>query len=193
MKILVTGADGGIGSATVETLTNTGHSIISSTTLDTDLTQTTSIKELKGRVGDVDWVVCTHGHIALPEDVEKTFGVNILSLFYLAHEFANSNMIVISSSAGLKPNGKYPAYSASKAAAHAFIQAKARNREDLTFIAVAPGPTNTSMRERIAGDAAQMQSPSVIAGEIKKIISRETDYTSGSIVLIKDGITTIVA
>ncbi|MEK7613203.1 MAG: SDR family oxidoreductase [Patescibacteria group bacterium] len=193
MKILVTGADGGIGSAIVETLKSAGHEVVTSTMNDTDLTNPEAVRKLRTRVGTVDWIVCAHGYIELPEPIEKTFAINTFSLFYLANEFIEAHMIVLSSSAGLNPNGKYTAYSASKTAANAFVQAMALNRKNLKFFAVAPGPTNTEMRQRVAGDAAQMQSPSVIAEEIKKIVAGESDYTSGDIILIRDGVATLAA
>lgn len=204
MKILVTGGDGGIGSAIVASLTHAGHDVIVTTRADTDVSSVEAVHTLKTRVGKVDWIVAAHGYIdtetvleqQAPSHIEETFEVNTLSLFWLAREFLPDllqGMVVLSSSAGLTPNGHYAAYSASKAAAHALIQALARNHKTLTFIAIAPGPTNTAMRERVAGDAAKMQSPTVIAEEVKNIVARENDYTSGDIILIKDGACSIAS
>jgi NAD(P)-dependent dehydrogenase (short-subunit alcohol dehydrogenase family) len=144
-------------------------------------------------------VVCAHGFIDTEqvlekertEDIQATFDVNTLSLFWLAQAFLpdlQTGFLILSSSAGLAPNGRYAAYSASKAAANAFVQAMARNREHLKFIAVAPGPTNTEMRERIAGDAAKMQSPDTITAVVTKIVTGTSEYRSGDIVLVKDGV-----
>lgn len=202
-RILVTGADGGIGSAIVETLKSAGYSVIATTAHDTDLTDAAAVATLKERVGDVDWIICSHGYIdsehilekQSSEAIEMTFAVNTLSLFWLARAFLpalRTGMVIISSTAGVSANGRFAAYSASKAAANAFVQALARNRPEKKFFAVAPGPTNTAMRERIAHDAAKMQSPALIAELVRDIV-RGDEYHSGDVVVIKDGTRSIAS
>ena len=201
MKILVTGADGGIGSAIVKALKAIECELIETTSKDTDITKPDAVRALKERIGSVDWIVAAHGFIDTettleqqsPENIEKTFAVNSLSIVWLAKEFPTSNMIAISSSAGIAPNGHYAAYSASKAAVNALVQALARNRQERTFFALAPGPTNTEMRQRIAGDAAQMQSPAVVAALARDLILGKTENKSGDIILIRDGAISVVS
>jgi NAD(P)-dependent dehydrogenase (short-subunit alcohol dehydrogenase family) len=151
-------------------------------------------------VDHIDWVVCAHGFIdtetvleeVQPENIEATFAINAFSIFYLAQQFlrhmpAGGGMIAISSSAGIQANGRMAAYSASKAAVNSFIQAMARNRPEQKFFAVCPGPTNTAMRERVAGDAAKMQSPDVVAKVVADLVTGTTDNKSGDVILVKDG------
>lgn len=150
---------------------------------------------------EIDNLVCAHGYIDTETDleqqsplaIEKTFAINTLSIIYLTKTLLSrftkgGGVIAISSSAGIDANGRTAAYSASKAALNNFIQGMARNRSELSFIAICPGPTNTPMRERIAGDAATKQSPTLIAASVLRIISGETEYRSGDIVSIKDGV-----
>ncbi|RJR13515.1 SDR family oxidoreductase [Candidatus Parcubacteria bacterium] len=205
-KVLVTGADGGIGSAILGTLRSAGHDVIGASRNDTDITDTTDIHRLKERVGQLDWIICAHGFVDTETVLEKqdvaaieeTFAVNATSLVVLAREFLDAitpggGMIVLSSSAGVTPNGRFVAYSASKAAANAFVQALARNRTELQFYAIAPGPTNTAMRERVAHDAAKMQSPEVIATLVQELIAGSTECKSGDVILVKDGTRSIVS
>lgn len=208
--ILLTGANGGIGSTIKKIFEQNGDIVIAVTSADADLSKFENVQQLAEKIltqtPKIDWLICAHGYIdtktvleeQTAQDIEATFAVNSLSLFWLAKEFlslipAGGGMVVISSSTGLSPNGRYAAYSASKAAANAFVQAMARNRPEKKFFAVAPGPTNTTMRERVAHDAALMQSPVVIAEEIKKIVADEGDYKSGDVILIKDSAASIAS
>lgn len=206
MRILVTGAGGGIGSTIVEMLTGLNCTVETTTQADTDLSDPIAVQKLKKRVGAIDWIVCAHGFIDTEtvlekqtiEAIEKTFSINAVSLFLLAREFLNTipqggGVIALSSSAGIAPNGRFAAYSASKAAVNAFVQALACNRQDLHFYAVAPGPTNTAMRERVAHDAAHMQSPDVIATLVCELIVGNPEYKSGDVILVKDGVRSIVS
>ena len=102
-------------------------------------------------------------------------------------------MISLSSTAGVQANGRLPSYSASKAAANALSQALARNKPDYKFFSICPGPTNTPMRERTSHDAATKQSPMVVAGVVDELIADSTTYTSGDIIVVKDGVATIEA
>ena len=207
--ILLTGADGGIGAATGELLTHAGLRVLTTTRADTDMTSAEDIQKLMGRIltdtPHIDWIVCAHGFIdtetvlekQAPENIQTTFAVNALSIIYLARQFLpiiskGGGIIALSSSAGLNANGRFSAYSASKAAVNSFMQAMALNRPEQKFFAVCPGPTNTAMRERVAHDAAQMQDPRVIAEVILAIITGDPQYKSGDLVLIKNAVTSVV-
>ncbi len=207
--ILVTGAHGGIGEAIVESLTGVGHTVIAIGREDADLSKFIDIQKLQKKVLDkvdhIDWLVCAHGYIdpkvvleeQTPESIETTFLVNTVSVVYLAQLFLqhiprNGGMIVLSSAAGIEANGRIAAYSASKAAVNSFIQALAHNRKEQKFFAVCPGPTNTTMRERLAGDAAKMQSPAAVAEVVTNLIEQKTENRSGDILLIKDSRTMTV-
>lgn len=205
--ILLTGAEGGIGKATKETLDQAGLTVIGIDRNEANLASYADIEQLEKKVGEkIDWIICAHGFISTetdlekqtPEDIQKTFEVNSLSLVYLAKAFLKhlnpgGGMIFLSSAAGINANGRYAAYSASKAAANVFAQALARNKPEFTFISLCPGPTNTPMREMIAHDASKHQSPAVIADVIKKIIEGHTEYKSGDVILVHDSQTSIAA
>jgi NAD(P)-dependent dehydrogenase (short-subunit alcohol dehydrogenase family) len=199
--ILLTGATGGIGSTIKEILERAGDKVMAIAHSDADLTSYSSIESLEKKVSKkIDWIICAHGFIInetelekqSPEDILKTFEVNAVSMAYIAkallpHLNPGGGMIFLSSTSALSPNGRYAAYSASKAAVNAFAQALARNKPEFTFIAVCPGPTNTSMRENLAHDAAKQQSPTVVAEVVQKIISGESTYQSGDIIVVKNG------
>jgi len=215
--ILVTGASGGIGSAIMEALSalphiqiiavdkenraQTGGGIIFE---NADISSHQPIEKLRDKTTKqfpkIDWLVASHGFIDTEtnlekerhEDIEATFSINTLSVIYLTQLFlphfkADGGIIALSSTAGLKGNGRYAAYSASKAAVNNFMQAMARNRPELNFITICPGPTSTPMREKIAGDAATKQNPSAIAQTVLGIVLGKTDYKSGDIIVVRDG------
>lgn len=207
--ILLTGAAGGIGSATKTALEATGAMVIAVDRQDADLSSYDDIKALALRVvkkTPLDWLVFAHGFISAetelekqnPEEIKTTFDLNILSVIYLTqlllpHLRPGGGIVFISSVAGLHPNGRYAAYSASKAAVNAFSQALARNKPAYTFYSVCPGPTNTRMREKIATDAKTSQPPVVVAGLIATLISGASDYKSGDIIVVRDGKISVAA
>ncbi len=188
--ILLTGANGGIGTAIGRQLQDADHTVIGVTRADADLGDSEAIKKLKEKVlketDHIDWLVCAHGFIdtetvleqMTPENIEKTFQVNTLSIIYLAQQFLphipqGGGIIALSSSAGIQANGRTAPYSASKAAVNSFMQALARNRPEQKFFSVCPGPTNTAMRENLAHDAAKQQSPDTVAAVIVDIVNEK--------------------
>ncbi len=194
--ILLTGASGGIGSAIRQILESEGHTVISTDRNKTDLTSPEAVKELFSNVGKIDVIVCSHGYIDTAssfaeqsvEALQKTFAVNTLSVAYLARQFPDIDMITLSSTAALSPNGKYPAYSASKAAVNTLMQNLARHRPEHMYVTICPGATNTKMREKIAHDAAQHQSPSDVAALVADIISGKEMVQTGDIWVVRDGV-----
>jgi|SRR3989344_1077366 len=202
-NILLTGAQGGIGSAIEQILQQGGDHVIGVDRAEADLSSYEDIQKLEKRVADegkpLDWLIFAHGFIDTetdlekqrPEDIEATFRLNILSIVYCAQLFLKhlrkgGGMVFLSSTAALSPNGRYAAYSASKAAVNAFAQALARNRPEQVFYTVCPGPTNTPMREKIGDDASRSQPPSAVASVVADLISGKTDYKSGDIIVVRD-------
>ena len=153
---------------------------------------------------DLDWLVFAHGFIdsetmiekQRPEDIATTFQVNVLSVIYLCQLFLKhmrngGGIICVSSTAGLAANGRYAAYSASKAAVNNFMQGLARNQPALTFFTVCAGPTRTAMLEKIGGDLTGGQDVSAVKDVIVRIMARPADYRSGDIIVVRDGRVTL--
>lgn len=93
-KIVLTGANGGIGSATATELMNRGHEVIAINRSDADLSLMGEVNrladELISRHGSLDGLLlnaglATTGLILTPEGFETTFAVNHLGSFLLAH------------------------------------------------------------------------------------------------------------
>jgi short-subunit dehydrogenase len=203
LKILVTGASGAIGAATGEVLRARGSVVVPIQRAETDFSSYEEISELADKMlrdhTSFDWLVFAHGFIDSEVDFEKqsrvnidaTFAINTLSIIYFTQKILpvlQKGIVFVSSTAAISPNGNYAAYSASKAAVNGFAQALARNRPQQTFIAVCPGATNTPMRKKIATDAASAQAPSVVATAIADIVTGQSKYKSGDIVIVKNGV-----
>ena len=152
----------------------------------------------------LDWLVFAHGFIdsettlekQRPEEIATTFQVNVLSVIHLCqlllkHVSNGGGIICVSSTAGLEANGRYAAYSASKAAVNNFMQGLARNRPALTFFTVCAGPTRTAMLEKIGGDLAGGQDVSAVTGVMLRIMAGPADYKSGDIIVVCDGRVTL--
>ena len=157
----------------------------------------------KRKIG-LDWLVFAHGYIdretliekQRPEDILTTFQVNVFSVIhlcqlFLGHVQEGGGIICVSSTAGLEANGRYAAYSASKAAVNNFMQGLARNRPALTVFTVCAGPTRTAMLEKIGGDMAGAQDVSAVSDAILRLMERPEEYKSGDLIVVRDGQVTL--
>ena len=154
----------------------------------------------------IDWLINCAGTINSAKKIEEssrqeitdTFNVNTLAPIYLIQKLLpsikkNGGILNIVSTAGLEANGRFPLYSASKAGLISFSQAVNKRflfdepRRNLRCLTICPGPTNTPMRDRIAGDARQHQEPSLVADYIVKIINSPTVYKGDKIIVIQKG------
>lgn len=175
-----------------------------------DLTKPTSFKKFyiftKTYAHQINWIIHAAGFIdtrellSKPNDrlIRKTFLINIESIIKITYLFLpiikkNGGVIMISSTAGIWGNPQYPVYSASKGALNTFTQSLARQIANTgkRSIAICPGPTRTSMRERIAKDSKKHQHPNAIADVIVNIMNSKTVYHNGDIIIIRDGIQTL--
>ena len=173
-----------------------------------DLSSFAEIFDLEASVArsniKLDWLVFAHGFIdsetALekqrPEEMAITFQVNVLSVIHLCQLFLKhmnkgGGIICVSSTAGLEANGRYAAYSASKAAVNNFMQGLARSQPALAFYTVCPGPTRTAMLEKIGGDLARAQEVSAVTEVILRIMARPAGYKSGDLIVVRDGQVTL--
>ena len=201
-SILITGAQGGIGSTTARALQKRGDRIIEIGHVDADLTSYNAVRLLEEKITSkeniIDWIVCAHGFIddettlekQTPENIRSTFDVNILSIIYIAQRFLphlrdGGGMLALSSTAGLIANGNYAAYSASKAAVNSFMQGVARNRPAHRFFSVCPGPTETSMLKKTGRSGGQ--DPEDVAQLVSDIIAGAEPSESGDIWMIRGG------
>jgi NAD(P)-dependent dehydrogenase (short-subunit alcohol dehydrogenase family) len=152
----------------------------------------------------LDWLVFAHGFIdretiiekQRPEDILATFQVNVLSVIHLCQLFLKhlrngGGIICVSSTAGLEANGRYAAYSASKAAVNNFMQGLARNRPALTIFTICAGPTRTAMLEKIGGDMAGAQDVSAVTDVILRLMAGPADSMSGDIIVVRGGLVTL--
>jgi len=113
---------------------------------------------------------------------QRSFNVNVLGPFYFMREVIpimrkqNSGIIInVSSNAGINPNSKLPAYSASKAALISLTKAveKELSETNIKCTFITPGAMNTRMRQEVVGDAELHESPDRIADEIVEMIVGE--------------------
>lgn len=151
--------------------------------------------------GDIDWIIYSVGFIdgtpfqsQTRDVVEKTITLNFTSLFVASQLFINrlatdGGIIAISSLAGLQGNGRYAAYAAAKGAVDSFMKSLAFIFKDAnknqTALTICPGPTNTEMREQLAHDASNHQSPDIIGNLVSDIISKK-NHTNGDIIIVKN-------
>ncbi len=173
-----------------------------------DLAKKESIKKLAAALNkkslSPNWIINAHGYIETAgnlvgqdiEELESSFQINFISNLYIMKFFLpfmviEGGIINISSSAALKPNGKYAVYSASKAALDALSQAVATSinfseNKNISIFSVCPGPTNTPMRKKISKDTALAQDPKCITDIIDLIIQKKSNYKNGDIIIVKD-------
>lgn len=165
MKILLTGATGGIGLAIKERLKK--HKLVCVAHADVETKE------------KFDWLICAHG-IVLEDDVLETFMVNTISNIYLAQEIKAKNILFISSTAGIKGNTKYPIYSASKAALNTYC------KSIKNCIALCPGATDTPGWRKLKITDVKPQSPTEVAKAVERIIKGE--FKSGDIITVRNGV-----
>ena len=103
---------------------------------------------------------------------------------------SSGGAIFIGSVAGIWGNSGFPVYSATKAALHNFSLSLSRKWSDRgsKSIVVAPGATNTRMREKTAGDAASSQCPEVVASVVLDIVTGTLNAANGDIVTVSNGV-----
>lgn len=157
------------------------------------------VKKIKKEFKTIDWLINCAGII---EDRNKTtdylpiFKVNILAPIYLTQALTpnlnkEGGVINISSIAGIWPSTIFPAYSASKSALNAYSEVTAKIFSDspqkLSCFNICPGRTNTPMRQKAAGDAHLYQKPEIISKSIKNIVSQNSKFKNGDLIIIQKG------
>lgn len=151
----------------------------------------------------IDWLINTAGVIYKKDtakNMSTSFKVNTLSAMQLTLAFTpmlnkNGGIINISSTASIWPNVSFPTYSITKSALNTYSKLTARvfstSISKLSCLTICPGPTDTPMRQRIAGDAKSHQKPALIADCIREIVSASGKYKNGDMIIIRKGKETI--
>lgn len=153
----------------------------------------------------LDWIIHSAGYIDPHEataldsaSIHTTFETNVYAPMTLVDLFSkvmreDGGHIFISSTAGLWSSPSFPIYSASKAALNAFARSLAKQwvSQQRSSITICPGATNTPMRQKAQGDAQSHQSPDVVAEVIVRVISGESSYKNGDVVVVRDGADTL--
>jgi len=170
-----------------------------------DLTNAAGVEQFVSKAvsrGAIDILVNAAGFIDENEPsldvssatIEKTLAVNLGSVAriteaFLPHLAPDARIIHISSTAALWGNPQFPIYSASKAGLNTFCRSIAKQfaATEKGVYCVCPGPTNTSLRERIAHDASKHQDPTKIAEVVRGIIDRTSPYKNGDVIIVRDG------
>ena len=171
MKILLTGATGGIGSAIKEMLKDHQVTCVAHAWIET--------------VDEFDWMICAHGVIN-EEDPLETFMVNTISNIRLAQTIKAKSIIFISSTAA-RGNDMFPIYASSKAALNIYAKSISTKRE---CYVICPGPTDTPLWRKL-GIPGQAQSPTAVADAVSRIMNSSGIYTSGDIITVRNGIITV--
>ena len=171
MKILLTGATGGIGSAIKKRLSQYELTCVNHADIETE--------------EEFDWLICAHGIID-EQEILGTFYANVITNIYLAESIKAKNIIFISSTSGIKGNDKYPIYSASKAALNMYGKLISSKRN--CYI-ICPGATDTAMFRKLGIIDVQPQSPDEVVKIVDRVINGE--FKSGDIIIVRDGNVTI--
>jgi len=203
MNILILGSTGGIGQEITDLLTKDGHSLILHSKKDFNLEKDEDIKKLCDQViknyDKIDWIINSAGYISQTDEIENnfssTFNINVFSIIKIFSHLKkiislDGGIINISSTAGLRGNGKFKIYSSSKGALNMYATSLAKDfafeKTNLKSIIISPGPTNTKMREAISDDATKHQSPEIIAVCISEILNGKSVYKNGSHIIIEN-------
>lgn len=170
-----------------------------------DLSNPDEVETLAGKIlsisPSIEWLIHCAGHIntndlsGVPtqEELNASFSVNTFAPILLSLRLKDSiaiggGIIFISSTAGLWGSDKSPIYAASKSALHGFALSMQKILgEKRRSIVVAPGPTNTPMREAFAHDAAMHQSPEIVAQLILEEIVSKANENEQNIFVIRKG------
>lgn len=167
MKVLVTGAAGGIGAATAEAFERAGHDVLrhdvrTSDGIDVagDLLDYTTLQNLAqlAEGHEVDTVIAAHGipgpgslDAVGPEYIERVVRVNTTSVFSLFETLQpvlrarRGAFVAISSQAGLRGEGHNAVYAASKFSLIGWARAQARSHSPIRFRVICPGLTETPL------------------------------------------------
>ena len=212
--VVVSGVTGGLGPAVADAFASAGYRVAGVSRspgmgayepFAADLTSSEAVGRLAAavmlRFGRVDVLAHVAGGFAGgkqvseidPETWTKMFNLNANAAFHTIREFlphisqsSAGRIIAVGSRAGLQISGSMAAYSASKAALHALIQATAAEvaGTSTTANAVLPSTIDTAANRSwgTAEQAAKWVSPHSIASVMVWLASEEARDVNGSLV-----------
>ena len=208
-NILIIGASSEIAQAIITNLKESGtYNIITTSrkgdgNFALDLNSDSSIAGFKKDIASTPlaWVFYSAGFIESSESSESFDGdyglqskkINFESARELLQTLipqieTDGGIVCLSSTAGIWGNPNFPIYSTWKGALNIYLQSLSKKlRESGRYVfSICPGPTNTSMRQSLAGDAEKHQKPEVIASHITQIISNPDMYIESPILVIRE-------
>ena len=212
--VVITGVTGGLGPAVAEAFTAAGYKVAGVARklgagpyepFAADLTSPEAVAKLASdvvkRFGRVDVLAHVAGGYAGGNPItlvdtatwQKMLNLNVTAAFYLIREFLPhlekspaGRVVAVGSRAGLQIAGNMAAYTASKAALHALIQATAAELKgtSTTANAVLPSTIDTATNRSwgTAEQAAKWVSPQSIAGVMVWLASEAAADVNGALV-----------
>ncbi|MGB2402325.1 MAG: SDR family NAD(P)-dependent oxidoreductase [Akkermansiaceae bacterium] len=161
MKVVVTGAAGGLGQAITESLVGNGGEVLAPGKEELDVSSASSVKRFFESVEDLDLLVCNAGVIIDRTLVKMTEGdwsrvidVNLKGAFLCAREVSrvmvkrsSGHILFISSFSALHPSVGQANYSAAKSALLGMMKSMAQElgRRNVRVNAILPGFMETKM------------------------------------------------
>ena len=210
-NILIIGASSDIAVAVTKKLKNAAYTVLTTTrtsedsTYNLDLTDSNSISEFEKIISNtpLHFIIYCAGFLKATEVTELFTGeyartsqqINFTAAAQLLSKLSKNiqpggGIIALSSTAGIWGNPQFPIYSSWKAALNTFLQSLNKQLEESgRFVfSICPGPTNTKMRQDIAGDAEKHQAPEVVASGVIRIMEHPTEYADSPILIIRNSV-----
>lgn len=210
-NILIIASSSEIGQAIIKVLGTSSYTIITASRTGEnsnyilDLTDSKSISAFEKKIGQTPFhfIFYCAGFIKASEALESfesEYGIVSQQVNFTAatrlfttlipNIQEGGGIIALSSTAGIWGNPKFPIYSSWKAALNTFLQSlhKQYIESNKYVFSICPGPTNTQMRQLLAGDATKHQTPDAVASCIVKIMEHPTEYIESPTLVIRENV-----
>lgn len=206
MKVVVTGAAGGLGQAITNSLVGSGGEVLAPGREDLDVSSSASVKSFFQSVEELDLLVCNAGMIIdrtmakmTEEDWSRVIDVNLKGAFLCAREVSRAmakhcrgHILFISSFSALHPSVGQANYSAAKSALLGMTKSMAKElgRRNVRVNAILPGFMETKMTASLSDQVKQAvldrhvlgryNTPEVVADFIAHL-HQHMPHTSGQV------------